>query len=378
MSKQLLHTPEGVRDIYGKEYHRKLEVENRLHERIRLYGYQEIQTPTFEFFDVFSKEIGTTPSRELYKFFDKEGNTLVLRPDFTPSIARCAAKYFSEKKVPLRLSYVGNTFTNTSNLQGKLKESTQMGAELIGDPSVEADAEIISLVIKALLDTGLQRFQVSIGEVEYFKGLCEEAGLDEETEMDLRACISGKNYFAAQELLQERKVVEPYHSRLLKVADMFGDMCSLTDARAMVSNERSLAAIERLEKLHKVLQVYGVADYISFDLGMLSKYKYYTGVIFKAYTYGVGDAIVKGGRYDHLLHQFGKEAPAIGFCMVIDSILEALSRQKVILPEPEPVRVITYLPDNYEEKLAEAQALRAAGHAAVLIAKDMQDGEDYE
>ena len=378
MSKQLLHTPEGVRDIYGKEFHRKLEVENRLHERIRLYGYQEIQTPTFEFFDVFSKEIGTTPSRELYKFFDKEGNTLVLRPDFTPSIARCAAKYFSEKKVPLRLSYVGNTFTNTSNLQGKLKESTQMGAELIGDPSVEADAEIISLVIKALLDTGLQRFQVSIGEVEYFKGLCEEAGLDEETEMDLRACISGKNYFAAQELLQERKVVEPYHSRLLKVADMFGDMCSLTDARAMVSNERSLAAIERLEKLHKVLQVYGVADYISFDLGMLSKYKYYTGVIFKAYTYGVGDAIVKGGRYDHLLHQFGKEAPAIGFCMVIDSILEALSRPKVILPEPEPVRVITYLPDNYEEKLAEAQALRAAGHAAVLIAKEMQDGEDYE
>lgn len=378
MSKQLLHTPEGVRDIYGKEYHRKQEVENRLHERIRLYGYQEIQTPTFEFFDVFSKEIGTTPSRELYKFFDKEGNTLVLRPDFTPSIARCAAKYFSEKKVPLRLSYVGNTFTNTSNLQGKLKESTQMGAELIGDPSVEADAEIISLVIKALLDTGLQRFQVSIGEVEYFKGLCEEAGLDEETEMDLRACISGKNYFAAQELLQERKVVEPYHSRLLKVADMFGDMCSLTDARAMVSNERSLAAIERLEKLHKVLQVYGVADYISFDLGMLSKYKYYTGVIFKAYTYGVGDAIVKGGRYDHLLHQFGKEAPAIGFCMVIDSILEALSRQKVVLPEPESVRVITYLPDNFEEKLAEAQALRAAGHAAVLIAKEMQDGEDYE
>ena len=378
MSKQLLHTPEGVRDIYGKEYHRKLEVENRLHERTRLYGYQEIQTPTFEFFDVFSKEIGTTPSRELYKFFDKEGNTLVLRPDFTPSIARCAAKYFSEKKVPLRLSYVGNTFTNTSNLQGKLKESTQMGAELIGDPSVEADAAIISLVIKALLDTGLPRFQVSIGEVEYFKGLCEEAGLDEETEMDLRACISGKNYFAAQELLQERKVVEPYHSRLLKVADMFGDMCSLTDARAMVSNERSLAAIERLEKLHKVLQVYGVADYISFDLGMLSKYKYYTGVIFKAYTYGVGDAIVKGGRYDHLLHQFGKEAPAIGFCMVIDSILEALSRQKVVLPEPESVRVITYLPDNFEEKLAEAQALRAAGHAAVLIAKEMQDGEDYE
>lgn len=366
MGKQLLHTPEGVRDIYGREYSQKLEVENRLHENIRLFGYEEIQTPTFEFFDVFSKEIGTTPSRELYKFFDKDGNTLVLRPDFTPSIARCAAKYFGEENIPLRFSYVGNTFTNTSDLQGKLKESTQMGAEMIGDDSVEADGEIISLVIKSLLHAGLQRFQVTIGEVEYFKGLCEEAGLDEETEMDLRACISGKNYFAAQELLQERNVPEPYHSRLLKVADMFGDMCSLKSAKAMVNNSRSLSAIERLENLYEVLQAYGVAEYISFDLGMLSKYKYYTGVIFKAYTYGVGDAVVKGGRYDGLLRQFGKEAPAVGFCMVIDSILEALSRQKVKLPLPEPVQIIYYSPDNFNEKLAEVQKLRAAGHAAML------------
>ena len=125
---QLLHTPEGVRDIYGKEYGQKLSVEKELHEKLRLYGYEDIQTPTFEFFDVFSKEVGTTPSKELYKFFDKENNTLVLRPDFTPSIARCAAKYFCEDQVPLRFSYIGNTFNNTSNLQGKLKEVTQMGA----------------------------------------------------------------------------------------------------------------------------------------------------------------------------------------------------------------------------------------------------------
>lgn len=91
MNKSLLHTPEGVRDVYGEEYARKLFVEKKLHDTIHLYGYQDIQTPTFEFFDVYSKEIGTTPSSQLYKFFDKEGNTLALRPDFTPSCARCAA-----------------------------------------------------------------------------------------------------------------------------------------------------------------------------------------------------------------------------------------------------------------------------------------------
>jgi len=370
MSKKLLHTPEGVRDIYGQEYEKKLSVESKIHSVIKSYGYEDIQTPTFEFFDVFSKEVGTTPSKELYKFFDKEGNTLVLRPDFTPSIARCAAKYFCDEQVPIRFSYVGNTFTNTSNLQGKLKEVTQMGAELINDTSVEADAEIISLVIESLKNAGLERFQVSIGEVEYFKGICQEAGLDEETEYDLRSCISGKNYFAAQELLNERNVAEPYRGILLQVADMFGNMTSLAEAKALVKNLRSLAAIERLETLYEVLKLYGVEEYVSFDLGMLSKYNYYTGVIFKAYTYGVGDAVVKGGRYNNLLKQFGKDAPAIGFVVVIDDILEALSRQKVCLDIPaQKVKVIYKAGDSndFQEKLLEARKLREQGIAAELI-----------
>lgn len=148
MGKRLVHTPEGVRDIYGAEYASKLYIQDLFHQELRSFGYQDIQTPTFEFFDVFGREIGTTPSKELYKFFDKEGNTLVLRPDFTPSIARSAAKYFMDETIPLRFCYSGNNYINTSNLQGKLKETTQMGAELIGDASAEADAEMIALLIK--------------------------------------------------------------------------------------------------------------------------------------------------------------------------------------------------------------------------------------
>ncbi len=370
MNRQLLHTPEGVRDIYGKEYAKKICIENKIHEAVKSYGYEDIQTPTFEYFDVFSKEIGTTPSKELYKFFDKEGDTLVLRPDFTPSIARCVAKYFCEEKEPIRLSYMGNTFTNTSNLQGKLKEVTQMGVELINEPSVEADAEMISLVIEALKSTGLTKFQVSIGEVEYFKGLCEEAGLDEETELDLRACISGKNYFATEELLNERQVAEPYRSIILKVADMFGSMVSLAEAKSLVKNARSQAAIERLEKLYEVLKLYGVEEYISFDLGMLSKYRYYTGVIFKAYTYGIGNAVVTGGRYNTLLNYFGKDAAAIGFVLVIDDILEALDRQKVEVKLPDEKQKLFYQADNkvdFANKLAEAKKLREQGIPVELL-----------
>ncbi|MGN0361380.1 MAG: ATP phosphoribosyltransferase regulatory subunit, partial [Bilifractor sp.] len=89
--KKRMHTPEGVRDIFGRECDRKRFLERQIEKLYRSYGYQSIETPGFEFFEVFSKEVGTTPSRDLYKFFDRDGNTLVLRPDFTPSVATARA-----------------------------------------------------------------------------------------------------------------------------------------------------------------------------------------------------------------------------------------------------------------------------------------------
>ena len=172
--------------------------------------------------------------------------------------------------------------------------------------------------------------------------------------------------------MTERQVKEPYCSILLKLADMFETKESLNEAKAMVKNERSLAAIARLEQLYEVLKLYGVEEYVSFDLGMLSNYNYYTGVIFKAYTYGVGDAVVKGGRYDNLLTKFGKEASAIGFVIVIDDIMEALSRQKVELTTTNNKQTVIYQKGNrqdFADKLKEVQDLRARGISVELISQ---------
>lgn len=375
--KKLVHTPEGVRDVYGKEYAKKLAVEQKLHQTLHSFGYEDIQTPTFEFFDVFSREIGTKPSRELYKFFDKEGNTLVLRPDFTPSIARCAAKYFIEENGPIRLCYMGNAFSNTSALQGKLKEVTQMGSELIGDGSVHADAEMIALVVEVLKNAGLKEFQVSVGQVEYFKGICEEAGLSEDMEEELREYISGKNYFGAEEFLLQQKVPARYSQMLLAAAELFGGAEILKKARKAVSNERSLQAAERLEKLYEDLKAYGVENYVSFDLGMLSKYHYYTGVIFRAYTYGVGEAVVTGGRYDRLLKHFGKDAPAIGFMTQVDALMESLSRQNLSVETGREIQTYFYTENTYEETLKRAVEGRKKGFRIALLPEGtLQDKED--
>ena len=99
------------------------------------------------------KKSEQSPSRELYKFFDREGNTLVLRPDITPSIARAAATLYEQETMPIRLCYMGNTFINHSSYLGRLKENTQMGAELLGVDSVEADVEMIAMMIDGLKKT---------------------------------------------------------------------------------------------------------------------------------------------------------------------------------------------------------------------------------
>ena len=371
MGKRLVHTPEGVRDIYGKECSNKQNIQRLFREKLHSFGYQPIQTPTFEFFDVFSREIGTTPSKELYKFFDKEGNTLVLRPDFTPSIARCAAKYFMDETIPLRFCYAGNNFINTNNLQGKLKETTQMGAELIGDDSPEADAEMIAMLVEALLNSGLKKFQVSIGQIDYFKGLCAKANLDEETELALREFISNKNEFGAQELLLNKNISDDSIKALLSVSSLFGSEEILEKAMEYADNPRSKKAIERLMQVYELLKIYGVDQYISFDLAMVSKYNYYTGVLFKAYTYGVGNAIITGGRYDTLLGRFGKEAPAIGFAIVVDDLLEAMDHQRIGFHSTE-TEVLYYEADNrkdFEEKLKTAISLRKSGKSVELTAK---------
>ncbi len=361
MNKVLLHTPDGVRDIYGQECSDRLIIMDKIHDRMKSFGYQDIDTPTFEFFDVFAQEINAGDARELYKFFDKEGNTLVLRPDFTPSIARCASKVMLDESEPIRVAYQGKSFLNTSNLQGKLKENYCLGVELFNDDTVYADAEMIALMIESLKSSGLTDFQVSIGDADYYKGLCEEAGIDDETEQLIREQIASKNYFAAERIMTEREVPEKFRNLILKVSDYIGSDEALDNAAKEVTNERSLSAISRLKRLYKVLGCYNACQYVSFDLGMLSKFNYYTGVIFSAYTYGVGDAIAKGGRYDKLLGKYGKNAPAIGFVIILDDLMSALYRQNVPIEHEEEVLCVYYTDKDFSTALLEAAELRRNG-----------------
>ena len=369
---RIFHTPEDVRDIYNGECSQKHHLQTEIRKVFDSYGYEEIETPSFEYFEVFSREVGTIPSKDLYKFFDREGNTLVLRPDFTPSVSRACATYFNPEHQVITLSYTGNTFINNSSYQGRLKETTQMGVERIGDDSAEADAELLAMTVECLLKAGLKEFQVSVGQVDYFKSLLQDANLDIEEEENLRSLISQKNYFGVEDLVRSQNIPESLEKAFLELPHLFGSSEILQKARSLTDNICAIKAVERLEEIYEILKIYGYEKYVSFDFGMLSKFQYYTGIIFQAYTYGTGEPVVKGGRYNNLLKHFGKPAASIGFGITVDNLLMALSRQKISLPEKKAPVILTYTEANRREAILEAQKLRSEG-TAVALRREKED-----
>ena len=366
MQDKLLQTPDGVRDTYDVECKKKRKVMHELHHILELYSYHDIETPTFEFFDIFNRDKGSAPSNEMYKFFDRDNNTLVLRPDITPSIARCVAKYYADEELPVRLCYTGNTYTNTLKLQGKLKEVTQIGAELVNDDSSAADAEIIATVIDCFNEIGISDFQIEIGQIDYFKGLVAESGISEDEEDQIKEYIHIKNFFGLEEYVDALDISDSLKKAFVAFDSLFGGISMLDKAEGYVSNETSLEAVKRLRRVYAALECYGYQDHISFDLGMLDGYNYYTGIIFRGYTYGTGEPVVKGGRYNNLLKHFGKPAASIGFGITVDNLLMALSRQKISLPEKKAPVILTYTEANRREAILEAQKLRNEGTAVAL------------
>ena len=369
---RIFHTPEGVRDIYGEECSRKKRLQRELHQVFSRYGYEDIETPGFEYFEVFSNEVGTIPSKDLYKFFDRDGNTLVLRPDITPQIARATATLFKDDELPARLCYVGNTFINHSSYQGRLKESTQMGAEMIGLDAADADAEMLALVIDCLKNAGLEEFQISIGNVDFFQSLIEESEIDDETEERLRELINNRNFFGADELLEEADAKPVSRKAFSALSEMVGGVEILEEAKKVAPSKKAMKAIRRLEKIYAILSVYKMEQYITFDLSMSGSYGYYTGIIFRAYTYGTGDAVVRGGRYDHLLEKFGKKTPSIGFAIILDELMSALDRQKIKV-ETGHRNLLVYTDATEQWAISLARSFRAKGKNVEMMKRNSWD-----
>ncbi len=318
-----LHTPEGVKDYLPLELKLKKTIECNIANVFKNYGYLPITSPTFEYNDVFCGMGGVKDNR-VFKFLDRDGALLVLRPDMTPAIARIAATAYNKKQLPLKFYYIENMFRTNENYQGKLREFTQAGIEFLGVNSIEADAEVVSAAINALLEVGVKDFKIDLGHALFLKGVIEESASNEELAGDIQGNIIKKNYVAVNELAEN---IENDNIKyiLKELPLLIGDLSVIDKVKNKVTNQKSLESLNYLTELYSILKEMGFEKYVSFDLGVIGSMDYYTGLIFRGYAKGSGASILDGGRYDNMVEKFGLAMPAVGFALKVNELIKTVS-----------------------------------------------------
>jgi ATP phosphoribosyltransferase regulatory subunit len=358
--------PYGTKDILPADAARKRGVENELARLFLAWGYQEVVTPTFEYYETLKAGACESADDSSFRFFDRSGKMLALRPDMTTPIARVAVMRMKDRPLPLRLFYLANVFRQEETQAGRQCEFYQAGVELLGAGSVAADAEVVALAVESLLAAGLTDFQVCLGQVDFISGIMSEAGLDAAMAHKVKQALIARNMVGLAELLEECQM-EPDIKKLLQELPMLhGKMELLQKVRGRVKNKVSQAALDNLSDIYCMLENYGMDRYVMFDLGIIRDFDYYTGMVFETYTTGLGYPICGGGRYDRMAGAFGREQPATGFAMGIERILLALERQGLDITEPSRSIYVGWTEGKLPNAIAEVGRLRAAGEIAEL------------
>ena len=389
MSNWRLYTPEGTSDLLPKQCAEKMNIENAISDVFASFGYQVVEVPVIQFYDVYDTESGRIEQETMYKFFDREGRILVLRPDITTSVARMAATRLSDGVYPKRLYYCGKVFRYVDSYSSGQREFCQAGIELIGIKNDLADSEVIACAIESLMATGLEQFQIEIGQVEFFKGILSQAGFDDDQAEQLRKLVDKKDSLAIEEFLGNFPIDPNVKELILELPALFGDIEILDRIDRSILNEQSLSALENLKNVYDLLSGYGFEQYISIDLSLVNGINCYTGIIFKGITHGIGFAVCSGGRYDGLIGEFGKNVPAVGMAIGTDRLISVLIRQQLLDFEPGADTLVfgdspalcyqistalrnegfvaeQYLSDeNYENALAYAKANNVQGIVSV-------------
>lgn len=363
MSKpKVFEKPIGVKDYLPGAVAKLRHIERQVLACMQGWGYEQIMTPTMEFYDTVGVASATS-DQKLFKLLNNRGTTLVLRSDMTAPIARVVSSLLKQSDFPQRLSYHSNVFRAIEEEAGREAEFFQTGVELVGDSSAEADAEVVALAIASLKAAGVERFKIAIGHVGFLNGLLEETlpGRADAQEQ-LKSCLLGRDYVGYRQQLRELSLEEPVQRELEGILRLRGGQEICDQALQLSADATAQASIRHLCEIWDVLKAYGVSEYVLIDLTMIGDFSYYTGMTFEGYAADLGFPVVSGGRYDNLLAQFGRPAPATGFALKTTRVLELLGDAEETAAERT---LVLYDASGRSAALAKAQQLRAAGVSVV-------------
>lgn len=315
-----INTPEGTRDRLFAECRQRRQVQASLTALFQGRGYAEVSTPEVEFYDLFLRSGNPLPQESMLKIIDRSGKIMVMRPDCTTPIARVAATRLKTVPLPQRLYYDQTVFRSDDAHKGGSSEIAQCGVELIGASGRKADLEMVAMAVDALRACGLKDFHIELGHVGFLRELSSHMEMPADVSEQMLNLIEKKNFAALSDLL-EPYAGQPACGVLQRISRLFGGAEVLKEAERLTEEGDSLIY---LRELYQELSHAGYGNYLRFDLGLVHQIDYYTGVVFRGYVEGAGDAVLSGGRYDRLVESFGRPAPATGFVVDVDAVTDCL------------------------------------------------------
>ncbi|WP_293832457.1 ATP phosphoribosyltransferase regulatory subunit [uncultured Phascolarctobacterium sp.] len=369
MTNKVYQLPYGTKDILPGQMKTRRSVEDAIIRVFDKWGYDEVKTPDFEYVDTF----GASGAKGDFRFFDRSNNLLVLRNDMTAPIARLTATRLQGGEKIKRLCYLANLYRYEEIQAGRQCEFEQAGVEMLGASGAAADAEVIVLAAAAMKAAGVERFAISLGHVDFINGLAEEAGFDAAQLRELKACLRRHDAVAMQELADSMENIRP------EIKQLFADFLFLQGGPELlerigqvVKQEKCLSALDNLRRIYALVEAYGAAEYLSFDLGLYRSLDYYTGMLFEIYLPELGYPVAGGGRYDKMMQSFGMDCPATGFALGVDRILLALERTGAVNNERGWDAFVGWSEGKLPEAIAKATALRSEGRSVKLATEAME------
>ncbi|MCA1591619.1 MAG: ATP phosphoribosyltransferase regulatory subunit [Acidobacteria bacterium] len=338
MFEPLSKIPGGMRYYFGAEARLRRAVENAVMSVFDGWSYEEIATPSVDYYALFERGMGHAEAHRAFRFTDTDGRMLALRPDVTSSVARAAATLFAERTRPLRFCYAASVFRQLPRTHAEWRrQSRQLGCELIGAGSGEADMEVLAMAVEVLERLGLAGvYRITLNCVGVFNGVAEQLALDGAARERMRQLIDTRDAAELERFIEGCASANTTDGLAARLTRLTGKRETLEEARALMTSARSAAALDALEKLWGVIESLGLSEAFEIDLADVSGLDYYTGLVFKIYVAGAGARVGGGGRYDELTANFGRREPAVGFVLDLDALTDLLARGNNFEPDGVP------------------------------------------
>ncbi len=372
--------PRGVTDFLPDSAARINRIESEIRRVFRLWGFRRIITPKLEYEDVMSIGMAEELKGKTYRFDDRQtGKLLALPPDITPQIARIVATRLKNFPLPHRICYSGRVLRQTETQAGQNREIFQSGVELIGLDSPEADAEMVAMAIEILTTLNINDFKVDLGHVEFCRAILSDSGLSGKPLADIRIALSHKDRCAVEKIAIEAGLSDEVKREIMLLPRLFGGREVLGLAESSIRSGRALDALRNLKETVHILDIHGVGDYLTIDLGEMRGLDYHTGITFESFIPGLGEPVCSGGRYDRLMGMYGFPAPATGLTFNVLNLLQAIERA------PEYGRflntdfLLLNMREEKREALEIARILRSRNYSVArdIIRRPVEDSIDY-